>query len=202
MSESRHVLNSLLRVSFYHFLWRVFLHLHPSPEAKFHRGQHTAALCHALEQVMSGRVPHLIVNMPPRNLKSITVSVALPAFVIGHKPDAKFLVSSYGDKLAENLARNFTSVVEADFYREAFPQTVIQSSQKYDLITTAGGRRTAVSVGGAVTGLGADYLIIDDVSKAGDINSPTERQKVKDFYNEVLYTRLNDKSSGRVIAIM
>lgn len=202
MSDTRQAYNEVIRTSFFHFLWQVFCHLHPGGGVAFHRGAYLETLCHLLEQVMAGNKRNVIANIPPRHLKSITVSVAFPAFVLGHRPSAKFLVASYGDKLAENHARDFNAVMGSQFYRSAFPRTTIKSLQKFDLVTTHGGRRTAVSVGGAVTGLGADFIIIDDLSKAGDMNSAVERQNIRTFYDEVLYSRLNDKSTGSVIAIM
>lgn len=202
MSDARQAYTEIIRSSFFHFLWQVFRQLHPGKDVVFHRGAYLEALCYCLEQVMAGGKRNVIANVPPRYLKSITVSVALPAFILGHRPSAKFLVASYGDKLAENHARDFNTIMESAFYRAAFPQTSIKSMQKFDLITTRGGRRTAVTAGGAVTGFGADFIIIDDLSKAGDMNSPVERQSIRNFYDEVLYSRLNDKSSGSVIAIM
>jgi hypothetical protein len=70
-----------------------------------------------------------------------------------------------------------------------------------ELETTNGGFRKAVTVHGAVTGLGADYLIIDDLVKAGAASSVVERQGIKDYYTETLFSRLNDKRNGRIIVI-
>src|SRR5262249_21238862 len=70
-----------------------------------------------------------------------------------------------------------------------------------EFMTTARGLRKAVSLGGAVTGHGADILIIDDMMKADDARSETERQRVHEFYEQTLFSRLNDKQNGAIIAI-
>ncbi|MEM9262512.1 MAG: phage terminase large subunit, partial [Pseudomonadota bacterium] len=144
-----------------------------------------------------------LVTIPPRHLKSVCASVALPAWLMGHEPAIKLLVASYSDDLAAKHARDFRMIVEADWYRELFPhmRRKGRKNTETDFENSAGGQRKAVSLAGGVTGFGADILIIDDLMKAQAAASEPERKRVKDYYEQTLYSRLNDKSTGRIIAI-
>ena len=181
------------------FTRRVFAQLHPSEP--FVPNWHVEAVCHALDGVVAGTTPKLIINLPPRYLKSICASVALPAWLLGRDPTAKIMVATYNDLLAERHSRDCRCIMESAFYGRLFPRTRIKVRRALELETTNGGFRKAVTVHGAVTGFGADYLIIDDLVKAGAASSVVERQGVKDYYTETLFSRLNDKRNGRIIVI-
>lgn len=201
MIDDRLVEQSLCQEHLFPFAWRVFEHLHPGQT--FSSAWHVEALCYALEQVAAGKTPRLTVNMPPRYGKSIVTAVAFPAWLLGRNPAQKIMVASYGGKLAADHARLFRQVITADWYQRLFPQTRLadDGNRAEEQITTAGGRRHAVSVGGAATGFGADVLIIDDLMKAADVTSAVERQRVTDFYDQTLYSRLNDKANAPIISI-
>ncbi|WP_421738379.1 phage terminase large subunit [Caulobacter sp.] len=197
---SRESLNALLKASFPFFLKRVFLHLNPAEDLK--DNWHLDAMCHCLSEVHRGSVRRQLITIPPRHLKSITVSVAFPAWVLGRDPTQRFLVASYGSELAAKLSRDFRSVVEAPWYRSAFPAFGLPvRNADGELITRAGGGRKAVSVGGATTGFGADYIIVDDLMKAADASAPTMRENAIDYYQGSLISRLNDQENGRIIVI-
>ena len=93
--------------------------------------------------------------------------------------------------------------MESDWYKELFPATRIsdRGNRALELVTTAGGVRKAVSVGGTITGFGADIIIIDDCMKADEARSEAARNEVKGWYDNTLSTRLNDKATGRIISI-
>ncbi len=191
--------NRLLRTDFLAFVGRVFVHLHTGQAIK--HGWHIEAICHHLLLVEKGEIARLQILVPPRHLKSIITSVAYPAWLIGKKPGLRVLVASYGDDLASKHGKHCRSVMESPWYKAAFPEVELTRAVAEDLETTKGGGRKAVSLGGAVTGFGADLIIIDDLMKAADANSVTERQRVRDYYSQTLYSRLNDKQQGRIISI-
>ena len=193
--------NAVLRSHLTAFTERVFLTV--SPGDQYEPNWHIDAMTEALRKVYLGETLRLLITVPPRHLKSITTAVAFPAWVMGLDPTRKFLVASYGGELAAKHARDFRMVMEAPWYRQLFPQTVNTPKRNVELEfeTALNGSRRAVSLGGALTGLGADYLIIDDLMKAGDAAYPVERQRVKDFCEQTLFSRLNDKREGRIIAI-
>lgn len=183
------------------FVWSAFELLHPGQ--KFIRSWHVDAMCQALEKVVSGETRRLIITVPPRYGKSICAAVALPAWMLGHDPSQKIMVASYGSDLAVKHARDFRTVLTSPWYAGLFPRTRLEAGggRVDEQITTAQGGRKAVSLGGAVTGFGADLIIVDDLMKAGDANSPAERQRVRDYYEQTLVSRLNNKSEGRIISI-
>lgn len=193
--------NKLLREDLFSFTWRCFEELHQGGNTKFIPNWHVKAMCYALSQVASGECQRLLITVPPRHLKSICAAVSFPAWVLGRDPSIKLIVASYGTDLASRHARDTRTVMDSAFYKALFPQTNLTIARELDLETTKRGFRKAASVTGAITGHGADILIVDDLMKAGDAQSPVERQRAKDYYDQSLFTRLNDKSKGRIIAI-
>jgi predicted phage terminase large subunit-like protein len=201
MITERAALELGLRTNLYLFVWKAFLTLHPGQA--FIPNWHVEAMCYALQRVADGHCRRLLITVPPRHLKSICAAVALVAWLLGRNPGQRVLVASYGADLASKHARDFRTVVEADWYRRLFPRLLIDPkvNREAETLTTAKGGRKAVSLGGPVTGFGADLLIVDDLMKAADAASETERQRVKDYYEQTLFSRLNDKQSGRIVAI-
>ena len=191
------------RRSLYAFTWKVFNTLHPVATETFIQTWHVEAMCHALEEVRQGANRRLVITVPPRHLKSITTAVAYPAFLLGHDPSAKIIVANYGLDLARKHAADFTQILAAAWYRRTFPGTQLtrRGGRPEDIRTTAGGGRKAVSIGSPVTGFGADYIIIDDLLKAGDAASEAERERAKTYIDASLLSRFNDPAKGGVVAI-
>jgi hypothetical protein len=107
--------------------------------------------------------------MPPRSLKSVTASVAFPAFVLGHDPTRRIICVSYSGDLAKKHANDFRAVAEAGWYRDLFPGMRIgQKDSESEIELTARGFRLATSVGGTLTGRGGDLIVIDDPLKPDD----------------------------------
>lgn len=165
---------------------------------------HLDAIAYQLGQVRAGKSQRLLVTMPPRNLKSIAISVAWVAWMLGRNPRLKFVCVSYSDELALKLARDCRMVMQSAWYRELFPRTIISSSRMavHDFETTAGGNRLATSIKGTVTGRGGNYLIIDDPIKPDEAMSETTRTGVNESFSRTLATRLDDKENGSIIVVM
>ncbi|MBW3096043.1 phage terminase large subunit [Pseudohoeflea coraliihabitans] len=165
---------------------------------------HIRAISHALGEVMNGRCKRLIITMPPRSLKSIAASIAFPAFVLGHDPSKKIINVSYAQSLSVQLANGFRSIVEAPFYRHLFPDFKVsdRKNTENELQTTQGGFRMATSVGGQLTGRGADIIIIDDPMKADDVSSATTRQRIVEWMQTTLMSRLNSQREGAIVVVM
>lgn len=188
----------LLGRDFHAFLRRVYAEL---GEKDFQDGWHLRAIGHVLEEVRHGRVQRQIINIQPRSLKSIIASVAWPAWCLGHDPSLKFMCVSYSQELAALFARQCRQVMESDWYRRLFPDTVLIRTAEHDLRTSAGGGRFSTSIGGTVTGFGADIILIDDPQNAADAHSGAERARVAAFWRNTLSSRLNDKRTGRVVLV-
>jgi predicted phage terminase large subunit-like protein len=193
---------TLLRSDFASFIERAFRELNPSTE--FIPGQYIELLAAALERVRTGQTRRLIVNLPPRTLKSHAASVAFPAWLLGHSPATEIICASYGQELADKHARDCRTLMGSSFYRQLFPATALSpiKNSVSEFTTTAQGLRMATSVGGVLTGRGADILILDDILKPEDALSETRRRAANDWYFNTLLSRLNSKEHGAIIIVM
>ncbi|MDE0589079.1 phage terminase large subunit [Halocynthiibacter sp. C4] len=194
---------ALYRKDLFAFTWKVFATLHPGKHDEFVPAWHVQAMCHELNNIRSGENRRLVINVPPRHLKSITVAVAFVAFLVGHRPEAKIIVASYGLDLARLHSSATRRVMETDWYKQMFPNARLAKvgNTQDEIRTTKGGSRKAVSIGGAVTGHGADYIIIDDLMKAGDAGSEAELIRAQEFIEGSLLSRFNNPSAGCVVMI-
>ena len=184
------------------FLMKVFETLHPNePPLKLPWYLHS--MSHALTEVRAGRKRRLVITVPPRHLKSITASVAFVAWLLGHDPSLKIMVASYSHDLARLHSNLTRTVMEASWYKNDFPRTSIsdRGNRALELETNAGGVRKAVSVGGSITGFGADIIIVDDCMKADEARSQAARDEVRGWFDNTLSTRLNDKANGIILSI-
>lgn len=198
-----HAINDLdiiLRNDLSSFIHRCFQHL--DPHTPFAANWHLDLLADRLRQVFEGKIKRLIINVPPRSLKSISASVAFPAWVLGLNPSKRIICASYGQELANKMARDCQSVMQSPWYRRAFCTEISKRNASADFETTARGGRLATSVGGVLTGRGGDIIIIDDPVKPDEAMSDAARQSANDWYNNTLYTRLNSKRDGAIILIM
>lgn len=199
----RRQLLKIVRDDFRYFVWQVFKTLHQGDEAEFEPGWHIEAMCHELEEVRAGRNTRLVINIPPRCLKSITVAVAYCAFLLGHRPETKIIVASYGLDLARKHSEDCRKVMTAGWYRIIFPDTKLtkRGTTIEEILTTKGGSRKAVSIGSSVTGHGADYIIIDDLLKGMDATSDAELIKAQEFIEGTLLSRFDRPSDGKVVMV-
>ena len=189
----------ILRNNFDAFLRRCLMTLNPGQP--YLPNWHISAIAHQLDRVRRGEVRRLIINMPPRHLKSLTVSVAFPAFLLGHEPWHRIFTISYGSELSSKHASDFRSIVEAPWYRRAFNMRIARSLEN-EVSTTARGFRKATSVYGTLTGLGGDIFIIDDPQKPVDAQSDTQRNALNQWVSNTLMSRLDSKERGVVIVVM
>jgi predicted phage terminase large subunit-like protein len=172
------------------------------PGIAFRPNWHLEATAHKLHQVASGRCRRLIITMPPRNLKSLMTSVALPAWLLGHQPAERAVVISYSDTLARSLANDFRLVVRDEQYQRAFPAMRVARESDRELTTTRRGRRLASSIEGTLTGFGGNLIVIDDPLKTSDAMSEAVRARVIDWYRSTLLSRGDDKQKTRIVLVM
>jgi predicted phage terminase large subunit-like protein len=144
------------RVHFMEFVSRVW--------PNFINGAHHVKMARAFERVANGTCKRLIINMPPRHTKSEFASYLLPAWFLGNFPHKKVIQTSHTAELAVGFGRKVRNLVDQDIYKDIFPNVELQSDSKAAgrWNTSKGGDYFAIGVGGAVTGKGADILIIDD----------------------------------------
>src|SRR6266508_2674439 len=183
------------------FIHRSFLEL--NAQTRFLPNWHLEVLAAKLEQVRRGRCRRLIVNMPPRHLKSHAVSVAFPAWLLGHDPTKQILSVTYAQDLSDNFARRSRTLMTSPFYESLFDTRLSKGREAIsDYETTDGGYRLSTSVGGILTGRGADIIIIDDPLKADDALSELRRRSVNEWYDKTLRSRLNSQEMGAIIIVM
>ena len=111
------------------------------PGKQFMDNWHIDAILHCLEQSIEGKLPRLIINMPPRHLKSIMVSVVLPAFILGLDPTARIICVSYSEELSKSLSREFRRIVESEWYRRVFDNVRLSKITENECVTEMGGGR-------------------------------------------------------------
>ncbi len=175
-----------------------------SPGQTYRHNWHIDLIADRLQACADGRIKRLIVTLPPRGLKSIAASIAFPAWVLGHDPRRKVVTVSYNHELSDKLARDCRAVMESGFYHHVFPMTRINPNKRSEreFETTRGGYRLSTSIGGTLTGRGGDLFIIDDPIKPGEVSSKAERESVKQWYANTLYSRLDDKREGVIVIVM
>jgi hypothetical protein len=167
------VYHAALREDFCTFAVRAFAELHPGKELVM--GRHIEVTASRFADVSEGGCRRLLINQPPRSLKSFQGSVAFPAWLLGHDPTATIICVSYAQDLAERLARDCRTLMQSPLYQAVFRETRLEAPRPplQELITTKGGYRFATSVGGVLTGRGAMTFIIDDPMKPSEAMSET-----------------------------
>ena len=201
MKTDKATLGALVRNDFLVFLEKAFKTLNPT--ATYLPNWHIEALAYGIQEFLDGDESVFVVNMPPRSLKSITVSVAYVAWRLGLDPSLSFMVVSHNQDLARMLANDFRRIVQAKWYLEYFPKMRAEPTKntETDFVTTQNGGRFATSLKGSGTGRGADILIFDDPNKADDIESEAERKAAINAYRNTFATRHNDPQNAKTIVV-
>jgi predicted phage terminase large subunit-like protein len=202
MIPERRLLEAILRHDLRAFVHKVFGTL--SLGQVYVRTWHIDAIVHQLERVRRGEIRRLIINMPPRSLKSIVSSVAFPAFLLGHDPTKRIICVSYSGDLAKKHSLDFRAILESSWYQSVFPTTRIGDSKntETEIEVTRRGFRLTTSVGGTLTGRGGDIIIIDDPLKPDDALSEAKRTGANQWFANTLLSRLDDKRTGAIIVVM
>ena len=160
------------------------------------------AMCHLLERSVAGDHRRLAVNLPPRTSKSFAL-ICIQAWLLGRDPQTRIMAVAYGEELARPHAEKLREMIASTWYRDVFPQTQLADRGDRDLVvkTSAGGYCRWTTVRGAATGLGGQYIMIDDVAKAQEIHWSAAREEVVRFLNETLLSRFDDPSTGVLISL-
>jgi hypothetical protein len=165
---------------------------------------HHLLLCKYLDDFFDGKIKRLMVFMPPQEGKSELTSRLFPAYMLGKRPNTKIVLGSYAADIAEKFNRDVQKYIDNPHYVELFPYTkltdknnggvYVRNTQQFDIVGHKGFLKT-VGVGGALTGTPADFAIIDDPHKdMAEAQSPIMQERVWDWYNDVVTTRLHNDS--------
>ena len=192
-------LNALLATDMSVFLERAFRDLDPRTPLRL--APYVEYLVAALNEVANGGERRLIINLPPRHLKSILASIVLPAWMLGRHPSMRIAVISHNQSLARDLALKSHRLVEAGWYAGIFPHTRLATDRAgaMDFETTAGGGRYAASFETGITGRGFNLIVLDDPQSAHDAHSGAERERVKQAFDGMIASRLDNPTEGAII---
>jgi len=192
-------MKKLIRNSFIAFAFKCYAtintgrRLKPAPYLKL--------LANEFELVAKRKTRKLAVAVPPRHGKTTMGSIALSAWIVGHDPAARVMIITYGAELAEDIVPQIRTVMQSDWYKEAFP-TRLTKKKVDDLVTTDGGRIRAVSIEGATTGKGGDYLILDDVVQIKDHDNIRVLERANQLFDSAIRTRLDNPKHGCIVILM
>ena len=170
----------------------------------FIEGRHHKIMAESFERVVNGDLKRLIINMPPRHTKSEFASYLLPAWFLGQYPEKKIIQTAHTAELSVGFGRKVRNLVDSEDYKEIFPELGLRADSKAAgrWSTSKGGEYFAIGVGGAVTGKGADLLIIDDPhsEQEGQSADAGVFDKVYEWYTSGPRQRL--QPGGAIIIVM
>jgi predicted phage terminase large subunit-like protein len=176
-----------------------------NPGLKLRPNWHIDCASHHLQMMVTGQTAkRLVLNQPPRSLKSFIVSVCLPAWLLGRNPSSRIICASYSVDLANKFSRDCRSLMDSPFYKRIFPCTRLnpKKATEGEFETTRRGYRFTTSVGGTLTGRGGDVLIIDDPIKGNDANSVVALEGAIDWFRNTALSRLDNPGESLIIVTM
>jgi predicted phage terminase large subunit-like protein len=169
-------------------------------------GRHHKVMAKKFEEIASGKLKRLIINMPPRHTKSEFASFLLPSWFLGLKPNKKIIQCSNTSELAVGFGRKVRNLVDSEAYSEIFPNVALRADSKAAgrWATNSDGEYFAIGVGGTVTGKGADLLIIDDPHSEQEaklaMSNPDVFDQVFEWYTSGPRQRL--QPGGAIVVVM
>lgn len=169
---------------------------------RWKRARHLDLVCRELENIMNGTTKRLMIFMPPRHGKSMTVTETFPSFYLGKNPKKRVIEISYSGDLAQQFGkRNRDKVEEFGPILFGHGTSTVQATKTNWNIDNGIGGMISVGIGGSITGYGADLLIVDDpIKNRAEAESLTYRDKLWDEYQSTVSTRLH--AGGAVIIIL
>jgi len=167
----------------------------------FIQGYHHKIVASKFNDMAEGKVKRLIINMPPRHTKSEFASSLLPAWMIGRNPKLKIIQTTHTGELAVRFGRKAKHLIDSEEYHKIFKTTLQEDSKAAGRWETAQGvEYFAAGVGGAITGRGADLLIIDDPHSEQDALSAGALESAYDWYTSGPRQRL--QPGGKIVCVM
>ncbi|MEQ1871905.1 MAG: phage terminase large subunit [Vicinamibacterales bacterium] len=185
--------------AFVELMWPVL-----EPATPFVPGPHIDLVCAYLEAVTAGETRRLVINLPPRHMKSLLVSVLWPCWEWYQRPAERYVFASYAEGLALHHSVLRRRLIRSRVYQRFAPgvQLTRDQDQKGEFHNTRGGAMVATSTGGSITGKGGGRIIIDDPHNPTQAESDTQREQAIDFFRHTLSTRLDDPAHGAIVLVM
>jgi predicted phage terminase large subunit-like protein len=190
----------LIRTDFASFVRKAFRFIHDGN--KLGNQPYVDHICFELEKVIIGETPRLLINLPPRHLKTFLGSICLAAWTLAKEPSARIIVVTYNDRLAEHISRDIRKILRAPWFKQVFTtRLAADHAMADDFQTTKGGGVYAVSSNGALAGRGGDLIIFDDPLDLKDWNNLNEIERINERFDGMIMSRFNNPKEGRAVII-
>ena len=213
MKFDRRTADALYRVSFGAFAYAPYAVLYPNRPLV--PNWHIKCICHRLQEMsrqleMRDSVAiearavsnDLVINLPPRSLKSFLVSIAWVAWVLGRNPNLQIICASYSEELAHKFSRDCRVLMESHFYKRVFRTRLNpRKSTETEFETTKRGFRLTTSIGATLTGRGADIFIIDDPTKSNDAHSEIALEGANEWFRTTALSRRNNPAKTLMLVV-
>lgn len=195
------VLNAICRENLAAFTAKSFTIVEPKTD--FEHNWHIDCIAEHLQAVWDNEIQYLIINMPPRSLKTHTTSVAFEAWGLGKNPSIQFMLTSFKGSLAEKMTRKTRRILQSEWYQQCFPGTKLSDelNRQYYFETTEHGQYFSSSMAN-VTGEGCDIQICDDPLNPDEALSDVVREGTIETIRGTLFSRFNDPRTGRFVLNM
>ena len=170
--------------------------------SEFISGEHHAKMAKAFDDIASGKLKRLIINMPPRHTKSEFASHLFPAYLLGKNPKLKIIEATHTADLAINFGRKVRDLIDSEEYNQLFPETELKADSRSagKWLTNKGGEYYAAGTGGALAGRGADLFIIDDPHSEQDAMSDKALDEAYEWFMTGPRQRL--QPGGAIVIVM
>ena len=169
---------------------------------EFINGDHHVKMAKAFDDIATGKLKRLIINMPPRHTKSEFASHLFPAYLLGKNPKLKIIEATHTADLAVNFGRKVRDLIDGEEYRALFPETELKADSRSagKWLTNKGGEYYAAGIGGALAGRGADLFIIDDPHSEQDAMSDKAMDEAYEWFMAGPRQRL--QPGGAIVIVM
>lgn len=193
-------ISRLAETNFDAFAQRAFKIIEPAVQYEWN--WHIGCIAEYLMANLMGQIPWLIINEPPRTLKSTLVAQLWPAFVLGRQPEHQFIGAAYASSLSERNVIKASQIINDAWYKAIFPEVQLRIDRMDYLETTMNGAYKGCGIGGTVTGFGCNTLLLDDPINPKEAASDTIRKNTNAEIRSTLFSRFNDRRSAHFIGIM
>jgi len=175
------------------------------PATPYLHNWHIDLICEYLEAVSAGQITRLIINIPPRYMKSIAVSVMWPVWEWIRHPETRWIFASYSQSLSTKHSVDRRTIIQSDWYQSRWGdrfKLVEDHNLKTEFLNDKRGHMIATSVGGTSTGKGGNRLVVDDPLNPKEAASDVLRERANTWFDQTFYSRLDDKKTGAIVVIM
>lgn len=175
------------------------------PATPFSSNWHIDYITEHLEAIKAGQITRLLVNIPPRYMKSTLITVHFPTWMWIEDPSSRWVFSSYSASLSTKHSVDRRAIIQSPWYQERWAdkfQLSTDQNVKTEYTNDKRGHMISTSTGGSATGKGGNFIIVDDPVNPKEAMSKTMRDEANTFFNQSLYNRLDDKKKGVIIIVM